>query len=443
MKIIGIEKAMTEILRRAPTAEEIAMVQALYSRDPGPIEERMERFKKEDAAVPFMDMYYVGYGHPSIGDCGSTTLGLEGVSMLSAKAIQDWPLYSGQESSTRYIDFRHQPFIDPIGSEASRAHLERWRTFYLEALDKTIAAITVAYPAATDADAKTLATYQRTVKAKAFDIVRAFLPAGASTNLSWHGNLRQMRDHLVFLRHHPDPVVRAESMKIQAFLDESHSGSGFTKTYEDTEAYAEAWSSHLLYNPSVINREMTMKTFFDEEALAEYHDLLKNRPNRAALPPLVAEVGTIRFDYVLDFASFRDLQRHRNGVNRVPLLTDSLGFHPWYLEQLTTEVERDALELCEQQKVDLDSFCSDPVIRQYYIPMGYMVPCRMQFPLHSMLYTFELRTGQTVHPTARQIAIDAYKLFHDAYPDIKVHVDLTETKSFNMKRGTQTITEKT
>lgn len=443
MKIIDVERSMTDALGRAPNPEETAMVQALYSRDPGPMQERMERFKKEGGAISFMEKFYVGYGHPSIGDCGSTTLGLEGVSMLFAKAIQDWPLYNGQESSTRYIDFRHQPFIDPIGSEASHAHLERWRTFYLDALDKTIAAITEAYPAPAGADATTLATHQRTVKAKAFDIVRAFLPAGASTNLSWHGNLRQMRDHLVFLRHHPDPLVRDGAMQIQAFLHERHPGSGFMKTYEGTEVHAEAWSSHLLYNPAVINREITMKTYFDEDALAEYSCLLKNRPDRAALPPLVAEVGNIRFDYLLDYGSFRDLQRHRYGVNRIPLLTDRIGFHPWYLEQLTAEVERAALALCERQKADLDSFCSDPVIRQYYIPMGYMVPCRIQFPLHAMLYTFELRTGQTVHPTARQTAIDAYTLFHEAYPEIMVYVDLTETKDFNMKRGTQTITEKT
>ena len=37
--------------------------------------------------------------------------------MLVAKAIQDWPLYSGQESSTRYIDFQVQPFKNIIGTK--------------------------------------------------------------------------------------------------------------------------------------------------------------------------------------------------------------------------------------------------------------------------------------------------------------------------------------
>jgi thymidylate synthase ThyX len=51
-----------------------------------------------------METFYVGYGHASIADCGSTTIFIEGISILADKAIQDWQLYSGQETSTRYID---------------------------------------------------------------------------------------------------------------------------------------------------------------------------------------------------------------------------------------------------------------------------------------------------------------------------------------------------
>lgn len=442
MKILDLFEEMTKALGRPPTAEELAMAQALYSRDPGPIEERMERFKKS-GATSFMDKFYVGYGHPSIGDCGSVTLCLEGVSMLFAKAIQDWPLYSGQEASTRYIDFSNQPFIDPIGTPESHAHLERWRAFYLRNLPRLIEAIKAKYPPPADADEKALTSYLNTVKAKAFDIMRAFLPAGASTNLSWHGNLRQIRDKLIWLRHHPDAVVREGAANIQAFLNERHSGSGFMKTYAETEVHAAQWSNELLWKPKVIHRTTKMTASFNDESLADYADLLKNRPYRAALPPLVAEVGTVRFDYVLDFASFRDLQRHRNGVNRIPLLTDKLGFHSWYLSQLTEEIEQEALALLESQRIALDVICDDEVVRQYYIPMGYLVPCRQQFPLHSTLYMFELRTGQTVHPTARHATIDMYTLFHEAYPNIVAHVDLDDTNPFNMKRGTQTITEKT
>ena len=38
--------------------------------------------------------------------------------MLAAKAIQDWPLYSGQEASTRYMDFSNATFANPLNNEA-------------------------------------------------------------------------------------------------------------------------------------------------------------------------------------------------------------------------------------------------------------------------------------------------------------------------------------
>lgn len=37
--------------------------------------------------------------------------------MLAAKAIQDHPLYSGQEASTRYLDMSLQTMVNPIATD--------------------------------------------------------------------------------------------------------------------------------------------------------------------------------------------------------------------------------------------------------------------------------------------------------------------------------------
>jgi len=84
--------------------EDVAMLQALHSRSSRGIHGHLEALAKRGSGN-FMDTYYIGYGDKSIGDCGTTTIFIEGVSMLVAKAIQDWSLYSGQEASTRYIPF--------------------------------------------------------------------------------------------------------------------------------------------------------------------------------------------------------------------------------------------------------------------------------------------------------------------------------------------------
>src|ERR1043166_2231787 len=84
--------------------ETSAMLQALYSRSDKSVEQHVQKVQ-ERGADKFMASYYVGYGHASIGDCGVTTLFVEDISILACKAIQDNALYSGQETSTRYIDF--------------------------------------------------------------------------------------------------------------------------------------------------------------------------------------------------------------------------------------------------------------------------------------------------------------------------------------------------
>src|SRR4051812_42145867 len=67
-----------------PEAE--AMLQALHSRSIGGLESHLEIVSAK-GPDNFMKNFYVGYGHKSIGDCGTASLFIEGVSMLAAKAI--------------------------------------------------------------------------------------------------------------------------------------------------------------------------------------------------------------------------------------------------------------------------------------------------------------------------------------------------------------------
>ena len=58
--------------------EEIAMLQALYSRSAAPVATHLARMSQERSGK-FMSTFYVNYNHKSIADCGTTTLFLEGV----------------------------------------------------------------------------------------------------------------------------------------------------------------------------------------------------------------------------------------------------------------------------------------------------------------------------------------------------------------------------
>ena len=50
--------------------EDVAMMQALYSRSPKSVEEHVEKVKATGSGK-FMESFYVGYGHASIADCGA------------------------------------------------------------------------------------------------------------------------------------------------------------------------------------------------------------------------------------------------------------------------------------------------------------------------------------------------------------------------------------
>ena len=73
-----------------PEAE--AMLQALHSRSTGGIRAHLEVLA-EKGADKFMSTYYVGYGHKSIGDCGTATVFVEGVWPVAA--IFKWPTNNG------------------------------------------------------------------------------------------------------------------------------------------------------------------------------------------------------------------------------------------------------------------------------------------------------------------------------------------------------------
>ena len=159
-----------------------------------------------------MERFYVGYGHKSYRDCGSATVFVEGISMLAAKAIQDWRLYSGQEASTRYVDFSDQKFLNPVGTKEGEEILENWRKFYLDSQDPVREHLKKQFPKNDNEDQK---IYDKAIMARAFDITRSFLPAGATTNVAWRMNFRQFADELMLLRHHPLKEIRDITQKKQ------------------------------------------------------------------------------------------------------------------------------------------------------------------------------------------------------------------------------------
>ncbi len=416
------------------SSEATAMLQALHSRSTGGLMSHLKSLAKT-GSDKFMSSFYVGYGHKSIGDCGNTTLFIEGVSMLNAKAIQDWKLYSGQEASTRYIDFRKQEFMNPLGNKKGEKVLEDWRKFYIGSMSSVVESLKERYPMQ---DGEKEAVYNKAINARAFDILRGFLPAGATTNLAWSTNLRQAADKVVLLRHHPLEEVACTAEAITKALQKAHPSSFGHKLYKDTEEYNKEWMKRDYYYHNTKCPDFKLsRDSIDRGFIKEYKRELSTRPNaHTELPPHIAELGDLQFEFTLDFGSFRDIQRHRAVTQRMPLLTTNLGFEEWYLDELPSKVRVKGEKLLKKQEKAIKALKTTPEIAQYYTAMGYKCANRLTGDLKALVYLVELRNTHFVHPTLRKRAIQMAHELESRFKDtgLKIYLD-NEPDRFDIKRG--------
>lgn len=430
--------------------EDVAMLQALYSRSAESVDVHLEKVAKTGSGK-FMESYYVGYNHKSIADCGSTTVFVEGVSLLAAKAIQDWPLYSGQETSTRYIDMSKQHIVDPINSAESQAILDRWMTFYMSKQEAVAEIVRQRHPRRPDEDEK---RYASAVKARTFDILRGFLPAGITTQLSWHTNLRQAGDHLTSLLTHPLQEMNTIGALIGQALGMTYPStfnghqsalSGVRSTSEqiawEQEIGKDTYSATWLWSDQ--DDEEVILTLDNFNLDYPFPDYVRTRPRGCVLPHKLTECGQVQLDFLLDFGSWRDIQRQRNGVCLMPMLTGQHGFEPWYLDQFDAKLHAEAQWLIDFQHDEIQKLEVPPEIKQYYYALGFRVPTQLTYGLPALLYVLELRSSKTVHPSLRKKilkAVDEFRL-EDAFRDVALHADM-DPDDWTVRRGEQTITEK-
>jgi hypothetical protein len=273
--------------------------------------------------------------------------------------------------------------------------------------------------------------WEKAIKAKAFDVARGLLPAGCTTYVAWHTNLRQANDHLKELRNHPLEEIRNIAAELQRQLAAKYPSSFCHKIYPEEEAYIkQSMDRFAFYDSSVPDFEYEHN--FDLFSLRLYKDLFSTRPPKAELHQRFRQFGTITFWFNLDFGSYRDLQRQRSCVQEMPLLTTSYGFNLWYLDQ--AEVTPEIYKIVEK----VDKLDCDEVTRQYYIPMGFNCPVRLTCTLPSAIYIAELRSGQTVHPTLRKIAQKMGAALKETIPELALYCD-NSPDAWSIKRGQQDI----
>ena len=188
-----------------------AYAMAKYSRSALSMKESLREISSQKAEK-FLNTFYFQYGHRSIADLAHIALAIERLSILAAIAVADEQRWDGQERSTRYQDFKKSGYFTPDfgGDEASRrlyrdaiARLFAEYEATSEGMFHYLASITPK-PAEMKQEA-----YERTLKARAFDISRYLLPLAANTSLGEIVNARTLETQVAHLLAHTHNEVRA------------------------------------------------------------------------------------------------------------------------------------------------------------------------------------------------------------------------------------------
>jgi thymidylate synthase ThyX len=188
-----------------------AYAMAKYSRSSLSMKESLKEITTQKAEK-FLNTFYFQYGHRSIADLAHIALAIERLSILAAIVVADEQRWDGQERSTRYQDFKKSGYYTPNfeGAEAAAD------TFYHDAITSLLASYQEVSQKAFEylasitprpADMKPEA-YERTVRARAFDISRYVLPLATNTSLGEIVNARTLETQVGHLLSQPHREVR-------------------------------------------------------------------------------------------------------------------------------------------------------------------------------------------------------------------------------------------
>src|SRR5271166_5268771 len=186
-----------------------AYAMAKYSRSSLSMKESLREITAQKAEK-FLNTFYFQYGHRSIADLAHIALAIERLSILAAIVVADEQRWDGQERSTRYQDFRKSGYFTPSFQNDAAATLYRETIESLFATYEKVSERTFEYLASITLRPEEMKpeAYERTLRARAFDISRYLLPLATNTSLGEIVNARTLENQIAHLLSQPHKEVR-------------------------------------------------------------------------------------------------------------------------------------------------------------------------------------------------------------------------------------------
>jgi thymidylate synthase ThyX len=221
--------------------EILAFAMAKYSRSALSMRESLTEISSQ-RAEQFLNTFYFQYGHRSIADLAHIAFAVERLSLLAAVVLVDETRWDGQERSTRYQNFLESGFYFPdFASDAASASL------YAQTIESLFAAYQRVSAAVLDLLRRRVPrpedlkpeSYERTLRARAFDVARYLLPLATNTSLGQIVSARTLETQVCRLLSHPAAEIRLLGQKLR----EAATGPAWNLNGRAAQAFVEKLST--------------------------------------------------------------------------------------------------------------------------------------------------------------------------------------------------------
>ena len=445
-----------------------------------------------ESAQNFYDRILDGYGDDSIGELGGAHLALENISILATKTVQDSRIGgSPLEKSTRYVSFADKIKLTS-GKEEFRFYQEPTllnsvhRDLYLE----TCRNLFETYIRFTEPMRKHVrkqlprdpeiskAAYERSVVARAYDIIRGLLPSATLTNMGVFGNGRFFETLITKLRAEPikelneigqfsyeeltkviPSFVRRADAEHRYFQDfrnfgqaqqelvrnfaETHLGQLKANTTEsvrlidfDPEAETKLLAA-LLYSHSGLPLQQireSVSAMPDTEKIKLIEQNIDLRDHRRHKPERGLEMVFYTFDILGDYGMYRDLQRHRMLTQERQPLTTRYGYDtPDEIEDAGLGVEYH--ETMSRSADAFETIAKDfPHEAQYVVPMSYNIRWYVNINLRALIWLTEIRSTPQGHTGYRRIAQEMFRRVEEVQPLLAKYMKFVDLNEYSLGR---------
>lgn len=423
-----------------------------------------------DKARAFYAKVLDGYGDDSIAQLGSAHIACEGISNLAALFLTDARIgIAPLEKSTRYVRFDVRnacgewPYYTPycykdkdvaFPCAAYRKVMDLLFETYASQMEPVQAWLKEHIPQ----DDTPSGAYHASIRAKACDILRGYLPASTLTNVGVFGT-GQAWEHLLTKGYSQelneicdlsDDIHNELNEVIPSFVRRAGRNDYLIETRKNLKRYFAQYKNFPIRYPDAVGL-VEYNTSAEEDVLDaivyEFGDLsvpiddedehqqlqlyIGNRRTRRDKPGRALEHAEYTFDFCANLGLYRDLHRHRmltqerqpittrNGYN-VPKELDEMGLGDVFCCTLD-----EASELYEQIVKDF------PNEAQYCVPFAYRQRWYMKMNLREALHICELRSMPQGHLDYRKIAQEMWRQITEVHPlfgKIQNFVDFNEYK---------------